>query len=133
MFAHLRKFAKEADLKGIKASGGMSVSLTTEQKDAAVEMGMAHIRAGNSNFSVDERDLRSAIRGLAHIAAMTAHPSEAAIAQEAHDKLAAWVEMQILSSTASTYGHLFKIGMDNPYWSEAARTAAKEACAYFNL
>jgi hypothetical protein len=132
MFAALGKFAKLAGLKGIKAATKAD-GLTREQRDQAVEDGMAYFRKNKINFCADDRDLRSAVRGLQTIAAMNDHPVQAAAAEQALLALNGWAEMQIIASLASTYASLFHQGQTSTYWSEAARLHACEACKFFRI
>ena len=127
MFTALRKFAAST---GMKVPGRISKDmLTTEERDAAIKQGMDYFRKHKTNFYVDARALRSAVRGLLKIAAMKESPLPECFTAN----IAPWVEMQIQASDASTYANLFHQGQTNKYWKADKQLAAKEACAFFNI
>jgi len=63
------------------------------------------------------------MRGLQAIEKMEKHVLPSAQAAQALRVIAPWVEMQILSSTASTYASIWHQG----------RQAAEQACEFFKI
>jgi hypothetical protein len=129
MFKELSKFAAAAGLKVVKAGKD---GLTAEQRDDAVADGIAYFCLHRTNFSVNERDLRSAARGLLSIASMKDCPLPITQMADVLSTVVPWVEMKILASSASTYAHLFHQGQTNPYWGDR-QEIAKQACEFFKI
>ncbi len=125
MLKELRDFSKRCGLRQIRTP------LRGAEADAAIEEGMKYFRATGKNFSVDQRTIRSTLRGLQAIQHMAGAPSDAAA--DAYHRIAAWGEARILASDASTHAYLFKHGASKDLHVHSEWMAAKEAVVFFNL